>query len=240
MTRSLIVKSAMALFTLLLGGCAGGPGNNIQGSGKVTTESRNVSGFDEVSLSGTGNLTITRTGTESLTIEAEDNIIPYLKTDVANNRLTIGTKDNVSIQPTRPISYNLTVKDLSALDLSGSGKINASDISNLSQVTLSGSGNMDASGISSDKLIAQISGSGQMRAAGKAGSQDVRISGSGSYQADNLESKEARLEVSGSGHSTINVSDKLDVKISGSGSVEYIGNPTVTQDVSGSGRLGKR
>jgi hypothetical protein len=234
--RSLIIKIAMAFVPLLVGR-AGGFGNAIRGSGKVTTEKRDVSDFDEVSLSGSGNLVITRTGTESLTIEAEDNVIPYLKTEVSGHRLVIGTTDNVSLQTTRPITYTLTVKALEALSLSGSGNISASGVPDLGEVHVSGSGNMFISGIHTDKLTTRISGSGDVNAAGKAGSQEVRISGSGNYRAEGLESKEARLEVSGSGRAAINARDKLDARISGSGYIEYAGDPTVSQSITGSGRL---
>jgi hypothetical protein len=238
--RSLIIKIAMAFVPLLVGRAAGGFGNAIRGSGKVTTEKRDVRDFDEVSLSGSGNLVITRTGTESLTVEAEDNIIPYLTTEVSGRRLILGTRDNVSLQTTRPITYTLTVKDLEALSLSGSGNISASSVPDLGDIHLSGSGNMFISGIDTDKLTTRISGSGDVNAAGKAGSQDVRISGSGNYRAESLQSKDARLEVSGSGRVAVTAGDKLDARISGSGYIEYAGDPAINQSITGSGRLRKR
>ena len=94
---------------------SGGGAKTLQGSGNVTSESRNVSDFNEVELQGIGNLTIQQTGSESLTIEAEDNIIPYLKTEVKNNRLTLSIEPGVGISTTKPINYELTVKDLSDL-----------------------------------------------------------------------------------------------------------------------------
>jgi hypothetical protein len=240
MIQSLFFKLAIAFAPLLLGRLAGGRGNVIRGSGKLTTEKRDVHGFNEVHLSGSGNLTITRTGTESLTIEAEDNIIPYLETEVSGHHLTIGTRDNVSLQTTRPINYILTVKDLDALSLSGSGNITASGVPDLAEIHLSGSGNMFISGIDGDKLTARISGSGDLNLAGKAGSQEVRISGSGNYRAEALESKAATLEVSGSGRAAINAAGNLDARISGSGYIEYAGDPTISQSITGSGRLRKR
>jgi hypothetical protein len=203
---------------LSLGACGA---ESVRGSGNVTSERRDVGGFNEVELRGIGDLTVRQTGSESLTVEAEDNIIPVLKTEVENNRLTIGVEDNTAIQTTKPINYELTVKDLNALILSGSGNIDAADIS-------------------TDELGVVLSGSGGVKAAGKADSQDVDISGSGSYRAENLESEKARVELDGSGTATVNVSDRLDARIRGSGSVEYYGDPTVSQDVSGSGRVRKR
>src|SRR4051794_38180612 len=61
------------VFVSLLSGCTIGGLNVIQGSGNKTTETRQVSGFNAVELSGVGKLIVKQTGTESLTIEGDDN-----------------------------------------------------------------------------------------------------------------------------------------------------------------------
>jgi hypothetical protein len=96
-----------------------------RGSGQLATESREVSGFAKVELSGTGELTIKKTGTESLTISAEDNLLPRLTSEVSNGTLILGAKPNTSILPTKPITYSVTVKELTGRAVSGSGGIQA-------------------------------------------------------------------------------------------------------------------
>ena len=59
------------------------------GSGNVITEERDVSGFDSISIGSSMNLIIEQTGSESLKIEAEDNIIPLVKTSVIGKELVI-------------------------------------------------------------------------------------------------------------------------------------------------------
>ncbi len=186
----------------------------------VTSESRNVSDFDEVELQGVGNLSIEQTGSESLTVEAEEEVLPKIRTEVENNRLIIGPKPNTTLHTTEPISYKLTVEELNALKASGSGDIDAEDIS-------------------TDKLAVTISGAGDVTVSGKTNSQDIDISGAGNYRAEDLESKEVEIDVGGSGSAIVNVSEKLEAEVSGSGSVEYIGDPAVEQDVSGAGEVSK-
>lgn len=82
------------------------------GSGHVTTEMRQVSGFTRVELSGTGELTVEKTGTESLMISAEDNLLPLLTSEVSGDTLILGAKSNTTIYATKPITYSLTVTDL--------------------------------------------------------------------------------------------------------------------------------
>jgi len=195
-------------------------GKSGQGPTSVTEVSRNVSGFEEVELRGVGNLAIEQSGSESLSVEAEEDVLPKLRTEVVKGRLILGPKPNTSIQTTEPINYKLSVKDLNALAVSGSG-------------------NVEAEGIGTDRLALTISGAGNVKTGGEADKQEVNISGSGDYRAEDLESKEVKIDIAGSGSAIVNVSEELDAKISGVGSVEYIGDPTVSQDVSGVGRVSK-
>jgi hypothetical protein len=191
------------------------------GSGNLKTESRPVSGFTAIDLSGSGTLNIEQTGTESLTIEAEDNILPLLTSNVSGGTLHLGEKDNTLLRETKPINYRLTVKDLSGLTVSGSGQVSANSIT-------------------AGKLSVVLSGSGSILLSGKANPQEITISGSGQYDAKGLASKTTTVNLSGSGRAVVNTSDALDATISGSGSLEYIGSPTVTQNISGSGSVSKQ
>ena len=197
-----------------------GSSDATDGSGNVASESRDVSGFDEVELRGVGNLSIRQTGSESLTVEAEEDVLPKIRTEVVGDRLIIGPEPNTAIQTTEPINYELTVEDLNALEVSGAG-------------------NIDAEGIGTDELAVTISGSGAVKASGEADSQEVDISGSGDYRAGDLRSEETKIDVGGSGSAIVNASDALDAKVSGAGSVEYIGDPTVEQDLSGAGEVSR-
>ena len=50
----------------------------------------------------------------------------------------------------------------------------------------------------------------------------------------------AKVDVSGSGEVELNVSDSIDVMISGSGEVRYLGDPVVNQtEISDSGEIKK-
>ena len=95
--------------------------NFVQGSGKIVKQSVDVSNFDRVSLAGSGNVYVEQGQTESLTIEADDNILPLLDTRVTGDELILGMKPNQNINPSKQIVYRLTVKDLNEISLRGSG-----------------------------------------------------------------------------------------------------------------------
>ena len=211
----------------------------INGSGNVISETRKVSGFNSVSLSGIGELTIKVGDEESLLIEAEDNLVPLLTSEVSQGKLDLGTKPGVSLNPTKPIRYTLVVKDLNAIEISGLGSVRSVALkADRINIAVSGSGNLSIAGIEADQLIVDISGLGSVTvAAGKVNSQKISLSGSGSYKANDLESSSADVEISGLGNATLWAKDQLKANISGSGNVDYYGSPAVTADRSGLGRV---
>jgi hypothetical protein len=210
------IASALLAVLLLLAACS-----VTKGSGQLATASREVSGFTKVELSGTGELTIEKTGTESLSISADDNLLPRLTSEVSNNTLILGTKPNTTILPEQPITYSVTVKDLTG-------------------VAVSGSGNIRVPSLTTTALSISISGSGTITVNGTVNDQDLEISGSGRYEAAQLTSKTVKADISGSGTANVLATDALDVKISGSGTVTYTGNPKIEQEISGSGKLIKK
>jgi Putative auto-transporter adhesin, head GIN domain len=190
------------------------------GSGNVVSESRNVSGFTKIDLTGAGEVTIDQNGTEALTIEADDNLMPKVTSEVVEGTLRLGERSNL-ISLTKPVKYRVSVKDLTGLMISGSGTVTAAKIT-------------------SSRLAVDINGSGRVTAGGTVENQDLMISGSGDYQAKDLQTKITTVKISGSGDAAVSVSDSLDIQMSGSGKLTYYGNPPqVTQQISGSGRVSK-
>ena len=194
----------------------------IDGSGKVVTESRPVAGFTAVRLRGSGRVVIEQTGTESLTVTTDDNLLPYVQSEVKGNTLELGPKElTTSLNPTKDIVFTLHVKTLEALDISGSGDV-------------------EAKGLGPDSLRLEISGSGAASVQGSANDLNLTISGSGAYNGAQLASKHATAKVTGSGSAVIAASETLSADVTGSGSIQYVGDPKVTQQVTGSGSVLKR
>jgi hypothetical protein len=213
--RVLAAGTAAVFVLLALSGCEGGV-FGVRGSGSVITESRDVSGFSEIALAGSGKVRVDVDGTESLIIEAEDNIMPLLTSEVNGGRLELGASSSIS--PTTDIIYTV-----GAIALEG--------------VAVSGSGQVTAAGVAADSFDVEISGSGRVEVTGTSDTLVVAISGSGRYLGEDLEASVGTVRVSGSGEAVVNVTDELDVDVSGSGDVQYIGEPAITESISGSGDI---
>lgn len=233
-----LLKTTAVLGLLALTGCTFAPGwKTVAGDGKIVSQARDVSQFNEVSVSGSGELSVTQGTEESLTIETDENLLPLITSEVSHGHLSIGPKD-VNLRPSKSIRYSLKLKNLDALKLSGSVNAQVAAIKTEALVLgISGSGRIQMAQLQAKQLTAHISGSGDTAAAGEVERQDIHISGSGSHQAPELKCSQAEVQISGSGNTTLLVKDTLNAHISGSGSVEYYGSPQVTRHVSGSGRV---
>lgn len=192
-----------------------------EGSGVLVTEKRDVSGFDRVSFEGFGKLIITHGSEESLTIEAEDNILPRIETKVRGGTLEIGFDSDSwhdIVRPTKSITYTLTVKTMDGIALSGAGSI-------------------EANGIDAEHFDVELSGAGSIEISGFAGTQEINVSGAGAYDSAELQSESIDVNISGAGSATVWATESLDVNISGVGNVSYYGDPQVREVITGLGNL---
>ena len=212
----------------------------VRGSGNIITEDRSVSNFNSISMSGSGEIIITQDDEESLTVEVDDNIMQYIITEVKGKTLHLGfdTSKFKSVSPSRQVKYNLKLKDLIGLTVSGSGKVESESIETDDlDIKISGSGDVKIDSLTAEKLDVDIKGSGDFNLAGEVNSQDINISGSGNYNAGDLQSETVKLNISGSGNATVWATELFDVRVSGSGNANYYGKPTVNSSISGSGKI---
>jgi hypothetical protein len=211
----------------------------VRGSGTTTSETRDVDGFSHIVIEGSGRVVVDITGTESLTIEAEDNLMSHVTSEVEDGRLILGIRGPISA--TRDIVYTITAISLDGVTISGSGDFEADDIGGGDfAAEIRGSGSVELTGLEVDRIEARISGSGDMEASGTSDDLDVSISGSGNFAGESLQARNGGVTVSGSGSAVVNVTETLDASVRGSGNIEYLGDPVVDSSIAGSGTIRSR
>ena len=209
----------------------------IRGNGNITSEFRQALEFDQVTSSGNFDIHITKGDEYELTVNAESNLLPYIKTDFVGNKLSISVRGIHNLSNTLPMEIFLTTPNLSSIKQSGSGAITTGYFeSNNFDLVISGSGYIETA-VDCRNLEALISGSGKLKLLGEANMAKFTISGSGKIESYDFTLNECNANISGSGNMWVNAKDFIEARISGSGSVFYIGNPEVELHVSGSGSL---
>jgi hypothetical protein len=199
-------------------------------------EVREIRDVQEVALEGVGTLVIEQGETESLTIEAAPKVLRRIETEVLNGRLTI--RPDRSFKTREPITYHLTITQLSGIELSGAGRVEVAQLStDQFRINGSGAGAVVIDGLTANTLDVTGSGNVQVELVGTVDSQTVSMSDAASYAGGELASRLASVTSSGASQVTVNVTESLDAHVSGVARVEYIGDPAVTEDVSAAGRL---
>ena len=210
MAAAVIVAAAL---TASSPGVAGWFDGGVRGSGNIVTEARTVPEFDRVSAGGSQTVIVTVGPARSVTIKADDNVVPLIETTVENGKLHIGSKKSYS---SADVTVTVTVPALKG-------------------VSLAGSGDVTVSGVEGGSLGAALSGSGDITVSGKADSVSVSVSGSGEIHLFDLAARTADVSIAGSGDVEVNASDTLSVSIAGSGDITYRGKPQVKRSIAGSG-----
>lgn len=238
--KSLFVVLSILMLSMMacrIGGVNLNP-SRVVGSGNVESEERSVNNVERVRLTYVGELTIIQDGQESLTVEADDNLLPYIETEMRGRELVLGVENGIMLDSDNPIKYTLHVKTLNNVSISGSADVYAEalETDNLA-LEISGSGNMTVDELRADELRLRASGSGNFSLAGEVRSQDVSITGSGNFMGGDLASERAEVTISGSGNVTLWVAESLDIRVTGVGNVDYYGRPEVSQHITGGGEI---
>ena len=232
--------------------------NSVVGSGEIVTQTIDVSDFQRVTLDGFGDVFIEQGQTESLSVETDDNILPLLDIRVRGSELILGTKNGVDVNPSKSITYTVTIKNLDDITLGGSGKFHVGSLKsgnfgvsvsgsgdvNVSRleaeelsINLNGSGNIFVENVDVKNVDTSLQGSGDIKLEGQADTQKVRVGGSGNYLAGDLQTNATDVNIPGSADVTVWVEDELSITVSGSGDIRYYGKPAIDQTISGSGKI---
>ena len=176
-----------------------------KGSGKIVTQQRDVKGFKGVDVGNAFLVEITAQKDFSVEIEADDNLLSLIKTEVNDGVLEIETEGRVS--PTNQIKVRISAPDIDNLDVSGAA-------------------NLTLNGVKNSSLSVEASGASKLKVAGETTKLTVDVSGASKLDAEDLKASKADVEASGASHIDVNVSEELSVDASGASKIVYSGTPS--------------
>jgi Putative auto-transporter adhesin, head GIN domain len=235
-------KLLISLFVLISLHSFAQPWETIKGNGQRKKETREVSNYTSLTSMGSMDVRIDYGNSNSVIVEGDENLLPYIETSVENGELTIKSKKNVNLKSTSKIMVHVSMTKINSLQLSGSGNINGSGAftsDGKTDIGLSGSGNLKLDFESFKDLDLSLSGSGNIDLkSSETNSINARVSGSGNIDCSSISSKDVEAKLSGSGNIKVYANNSIDAKITGSGNVYYKGSAqNVTRKVVGSGKL---
>lgn len=212
------MKSVIVLLSVFLSFALASECEAVTGSGKVGKEDRKVPAFHGIAIMIPAQLEAKQGAPGPLSIEADDNLIPYIKTEVKDGVLYIDSKE--SIQTRSKLSFKVSSAKLDSLQTKGACTAKISDLKG-------------------NEFKASANGTVSMNLAGEVNNFVSAIDGTGSVDSSKLKAKKVFVDIKGTGTAKVNASETLDATIKGTGSIKYSGDPKVKQNIFGLGTVSK-
>lgn len=208
--------------------------------GQTTKENRNPGKFSSIESNSSVDIILKQGSECSIVVEADNDIISKVRTEVTGGRLTIGLERG-SFRNIKVLRATVTLPNLKELQIRGSGDvtsigtIEAQDL----KIDIYGSGDVDLD-LKSTNTNVEIRGSGDTDLKGLRGNLDISIVGSGDFEAKEVQLEKLIARIQGSGDvSIIGAAKSSDIEVLGSGDASLKDLKAQTSSVSlrGSGEV---
>jgi hypothetical protein len=230
----------LILFLVGTSSCVINIPESIYGNGNVVTEERAVSGFNELRVSSGIDVIIRQGDGESLEIEADDNLLEHIKTEVVGNTLKIYTDKNIRRAKARR-AY-LEYRELGSIRISSAGDVtgeNTLQTGTLS-IDISSAGDLELD-VQADEIYCDISSSGDVRLSGSADILEADLSSAGNLSAYELITRKCKVSCSSAGDARVYATEELDLRCSSAGNIYYRGDADlVSSHTSSAGSIVRR
>lgn len=222
----------LALFSLV--SCI----NCVEPTGEVRSESQKLENFSKIEVGIPANIKIITGDSAKITISTCESYLMAITTKVRRGKLRL--EGDICNASKGDVKIEITLPELSGINISGSADVFSDTPVRTNRLFLgiSGSGKISLN-VFANTIENLISGSGDIIINGTCQKLDVDINGSGDFKGLGLNSYRAKVSIKGSGNASIVALNKLNAKVSGSGEISYSGEPELSVDISGSGKINK-
>jgi hypothetical protein len=233
LSAAVLISRDVAAFTVRV------EGDPVAGSGRALEENRQLTGFKMLRVDGEVDVALTAADAETVSVRADDNIVPLIETRVEDGVLRVGVRGGAALNSRNRVVVKVSFRDLASISVYGAGDVAVDRVRGpIFETSLYGSGNVTVDRIDgADAVALLLTGSGNFQAGGGARSLGALVRGSGDVRAGQLQVREAAVRIMGSGDVTVHAVDRLEVEIHGSGDVRYRGQPQLIRRIRGSGSV---
>ncbi|WP_158976067.1 head GIN domain-containing protein [Cellulophaga sp. L1A9] len=211
-------------------------GSGVKGNGIVTKDIRPVNeDFTEISASEGLEVIVTQADVFEITVEADENIIDLIGTDINNNVLKIHAIENIG-NATKKVYVSLP--NISELKSSSGANVTAKNTIKSDKLTIdSSSGSLVDVTIATDDLTIDASSGANLKILGETTHATIDASSGSNVSGKKLAAKFCNAEASSGANVDINVSETLHADASSGGNISYSGKAQVNSNKSVSGSV---
>jgi len=216
------------------------PMDSISGDGKVVKETRDVSEFSGIKVGSGIDVFLTQGEPQSVVVEADENLLEWIRTEVNGDVLHIFTDKTIRIAKHKNV--HITCKTLNQLDISSAGDItgmNRFKTGNL-KIDMSSAGDLKFE-VDADEIDISLSSAGNADLNGTTNKLRADLSSAGDLNAFELEAKVGDISVSSAGNARVYVTEEASFRSSSAGSIHYKGEPKIKNiSTSSAGSVNKK
>ena len=192
-------------------------GKGIKGSGNVITENRELSNFNSIEAGGVFSVEVTAQKEFGVQVEADDNLLPLIKTEVIDGKLILSTESR--IRTTNRIVVRVSAPDISRVDIYGASKLDLNNIKN-------------------NELTVGTSGASKVTVSGETALLRIDVSGASKVDASGLRAENGKIDASGASKALVNVVGDLKASANGASKISYTGNPrNIEKETNGASKV---
>jgi hypothetical protein len=215
----------LLLLTTLLTSCGADLFNRIEGNRNVVSEERKLNAdFSRVKVSSGIDLYIKQGNKTKLTVEADENLHDYIKTEVRGDQLRIYVDGNIWRAKSRKVY--VTVKEIEELKATSGSDVISQSVIQANRLSVSTSSGADMRiEVEADDIISSSSSGSDLSISGTSETHSTSASSGSSIRAYDLESKEVTAKVSSGANIRVYAKESIDAKASSGGDIRYKGSP---------------
>lgn len=176
----------------------------VSGSGNVASEKRDLANFKAIKVSGVIQVEASAGKDFSIEVEADDNLLPLIETEVISGVLCLKTEESISTE--NPIHVRITAPNIESLEISDASKVSLENVGN-------------------ENLQIDASGASKIAVAGATANLIIDVSGASKIDAENLQIESATVDASGASGVKVSAANELRADASGASNIAYAGNP---------------
>ena len=187
-------------------------------------QERDVNSFTKIKVGSAIHLSVSLGESESLVFEAENEVLPKLKSEIKNGVLHIFLDG--SVNNSKEIKAFVTLKSITGLTATGASKVNFTSMVSCEKLEIDANG---ASYIEIELKAKEISlgshGASSVKISGSSALFVADVDGASSLKAADLKAETVEIRASGAASASVNASQKLIGAASGAATIRYSGDP---------------
>ncbi len=199
--------------------------SGVRGNGDVITEDRNVStSFSSIKATEGLDVYLTQSDTESITVEADENLQELILTEIEDGVLKIHTKQNIGRATSKRV--NVSFRNISSIISTSGSDVYSTNTINADRLNLKSTSGSDMKlDVNTSLLHCKSTSGSDLKVSGKTIKLVAEATSGSDIKAADLRAESSEVKATSGADITVNTTKELTARATSGGDVKYYGNP---------------